>query len=1282
MESHASVGGDTASLGSDVGQYNNDAASNAGAGYNDEYDDSATDMQSIGPSTVAMLILFGSVTFATVGMAARTWLLGDNRAIRAALSITSPSHSRNGHQKMPRPLEYTYVSIYSLLHHVTLFGLALFAIYILEHHPPFPHEERAEFDSDYLMFLILGVVWIGWHSMERNDGKAEKGNGAEGGKGEKKKDDDVEEAGTMGGDDTSITTAGTSLLPRTATAGDQTVNSGKTSLEDVSLQQPRGGNTVESDQMASLLSDSEAASLVTNSIAGVHSNSSQSRCTGGYSRNTASTGSRHSRDSLERKMEEVLLDDDPDASLSPPELLPHHHLDAAQKLSRPSLCEIDPVNDILNVPQTLEWKGFMTIAFLAYQITNASSYVPVSAPEVDLEEALGTGGTVNVYYNLSRLFPTSFLFLTGYGHAAYFYKKSDYSFTRVLRVLFRMNFTVVFLCLSLGNPYVLYHAVPVHSYFFLLTYGTLCFLKRLNYSKYGLRIKMLGLGMLLFVIWDCDLGLFQLLNVPFFTSGPPAVGAPHGPMWEWYFRTYLHHWSSYVGTVYALNYPIMSLLLKKLEVMGAQTQILSKGIVGLSLLVATSIWAAGPLLSSSRFAYNATHPYFGFIPVLCYVYFRNVTKTMREYHLALFKSIGSLSLELYLLHHHVLLTSDGMTMLVLVPGYPKCNIVVVSVLLLYLARMINVLTVIISSMALPPNDETKSVRSLFILGAAVVSFYILALALDSLNASRLGTVATVIIICGVLLYQAIMDASWADYRDMGLRLAKAAASQSSGSGGGSATAFTVDESPVAKACPPLIGTMVILLLGVGWHFVALSGAAGGGQPESRLLPSSCEALANEGKWIPVDPCTSHQRGRSYREYGMGSLHSGACDDGDETALQWGWMVTPPSAQCHFRPRPPAELRSKLRTRTVVFLGDSMVRNLFHAACRALGDIDTGVYYDANLPTHSDITRSFGSVTLEYKWAPLAVDEVSKLKDLRSRSGSIKRRPDLVVVGGGAWDRLHVWATDEDQGSHKIAVKKLASELRALGSRGTPTVWFTPTTINTLALNNEEKRTQMSETGMEEMRTLYADLGVEDSADFVLDGPAFTSQRVAESYDGVHYPPGVYDAGVQILCNSLDWLLPALPSPDPRSPEGRFFPPRPGTMSNPFLGCMMLCFALIGLLFFDGYFGFSYLASVFVRVGGGGFGGSRDDGGNIFSVMPNDLYEEAFEPYHQRLKLPAIGSSSGGGRRAGKGPGAPNRQGSGGTHHEEILSLLASGNMGDASGSQGGNGGGGMMRRPR
>ena len=197
--------------------------------------------------------------------------------------------------------------------------------------------------------------------------------------------------------------------------------------------------------------------------------------------------------------------------------------------------------------------------------------------------------------------------------------------------------------------------------------------------------------------------------------------------------------------------------------------------------------------------------------------------------------------------------------------------------------------------------------------------------------------------------------------------------------------------------------------------------------------------------------------------------------------------------------------------------------------------------------------------------------------------------------------------------------------------------------------------------------------MESSASFVLDGPSYTKSRVNESPDGVLYPHSMYDAGIQIMANAFDWLLPSDES------NGEFNlrqPPPTGSYGNPFLGLVMVCFSMIGLFFFDGYFGFSYLSSLLVRkseptrkassnrvlgLNGSSVTNGIQDNGRNGDVVPTDLYEEAFGPYHHRLKLPAPRRMERGGNNGGKSKRSGQMGESGSNsraiHDSDILSLM-------------------------
>jgi len=179
------------------------------------------------------------------------------------------------------------------------------------------------------------------------------------------------------------------------------------------------------------------------------------------------------------------------------------------------------------------------------------------------------------------------------------------------------------------------------------------------------------------------------------------------------------------------------------------------------------------------------------------------------------------------------------------------------------------------------------------------------------------------------------------------------------------------------------------------------------------------------------------------------------------------------------------------------------------------------------------------------------------------------------------------------------------------------------------LPNQEKRTQMSEIKIQEIRQMHDDLGINAAAAFVLDGLSLTKDQTERSFDGIHYPPQIYDVGAQILMNSLDWLVPTTERLYPINE----FKPNPGSMANPALGLMVLCCLIIGLLFFDGYLGFSYLASALMQPRTSPaskrfteFYTSSKQEQSKYSFAPQDVYDDICQAYkkesnERRDKIP-------------------------------------------------------------
>lgn len=395
--------------------------------------------------------------------------------------------------------------------------------------------------------------------------------------------------------------------------------------------------------------------------------------------------------------------------------------------------------------------------------------------------------------------------------------------------------------------------------------------------------------------------------------------------------------------------------------------------------------------------------------------------------------------------------------------------------------------------------------------------------------------------------------------------------------------------PAHLAISPLAGAMVIVVIAITWHHMTKTGAG-----PIRTLPATCADFVQTGKWVSAVDCGSDiARGVSYREHKIASF------TGCSTML-WGWDVSPSSEHCRFTHRDPESLQEALMDRNITFIGDSILRHLYHASCRQLGDVTAGAY-NTSMEKWSDFSRQYGNaVHMEFRWAPYLSNLTSVLDRI-----DVAMPPDLVVVGGGAWDRLHMYSTVDEQILLDRALSLLSQKLHRLKDV-IPLVWVVPTSINSWALTSDQKKANIREDQMAEFRELYRRKGINDAVTFVLDGTEFTADRVEESYDGVHYPLYVYDVGAQILANALDWLLPE------RNVDVSFISQPVGNMGSPLLGLVMLIFVFVGICSFDSFMGLSYIAACFLP-----------------KLVPYRMYEEAYSAFHLRINLPRISTSPSG-----------------------------------------------------
>jgi hypothetical protein len=180
----------------------------------------------------------------------------------------------------------------------------------------------------------------------------------------------------------------------------------------------------------------------------------------------------------------------------------------------------------MNRDQTEEWKGWMQAIILIYHWTGASEELWI--------------------YVVVRLLVAAYLFLTGYGHATYFYEHGDYSIRRVTAVLIRLNFLAVALSYQMYTNYLFYYFAPLVSFWFLVVWATFRFGRELNHNVTFL------LGKIAFSAVVTALVHSQAEPLDFTFAALRHIFGMNWDTNDWRFRVSLDGFIVYVGVVVAL----------------------------------------------------------------------------------------------------------------------------------------------------------------------------------------------------------------------------------------------------------------------------------------------------------------------------------------------------------------------------------------------------------------------------------------------------------------------------------------------------------------------------------------------------------------------------------------------------------------------------------------------------------------------------------------------------------------------------------------------------------
>ncbi|KAF9403632.1 hypothetical protein BGX21_001473 [Mortierella sp. AD011] len=317
----------------------------------------------------------------------------------------------------------------------------------------------------------------------------------------------------------------------------------------------------------------------------------------------------------------------------------------------------------LNRDQTDEWKGWMQIVILIYHYVAASS--------------------VSAIYNPVRMLVASYLFMTGFGHFVFYYKKADFGFTRVASIIVRLNLLTVFLTYTMNTDYLAYYFSPLVSVFYLIIYGMMYVGHSYNHNP-------------TFIIGKI---LITSISTAAIIHYPPVLDTAfvvikffYGVTWsakEWRFRLELDVWIVFVGALFAFG-------LIKAQEMSITSHPQWENIRRTSI-IASVIGLLGYFMygsSTQKFEYNFWHPYISWIPIISFVILRNSTATLRNTVSTFYTFIGKCSLETFICQFHIWLAGDTKGILVVSPwvegtGAWTFNLIISSFLFITVSHLLS-----------------------------------------------------------------------------------------------------------------------------------------------------------------------------------------------------------------------------------------------------------------------------------------------------------------------------------------------------------------------------------------------------------------------------------------------------------------------------------------------------------------------------------------------------------------------------------------------------------------